>query len=365
MIYAAPSTGGTFVVSSPGAGQGEITLNGWMPVYTGAVNMLRLGGTSSGISATVHASATLPYSGGITIYGDAGSTAILDGDGSSAVMVGAFGDAAQAYTAQVSATDLGTVDVVGPTNIQVNNSGGANNNVAIDGWAGVNNYDVTPTGTSTATITDNGLAATLYTNNTGTLTVDGGAGNVNSVTVEGTAGADTITVTNGATTTVQVGAWQTVSVPTAHTASLVVDGDGGADTFDVTGSNGPTLTINGSSTDPGTLNFTDTHSGTTSFYAGTTSDSGQIDTPDGVTTGFAGIDDVSPDRQRSGLQQHLRRRHERPDHAGGIQRHNRRTRLRRSRSSTSPNTAWSIWAISARATAISSTSRRLDSTARA
>ena len=62
-------------------------------------------------------------------------------------------------------------------------------------------FTVTPTGLNTATIQVSGPHPVINTSNTATLTIDP-VGSADTVTVLGTSGIDTITVTYGATTTV-------------------------------------------------------------------------------------------------------------------------------------------------------------------
>jgi hypothetical protein len=129
---------------------------------------------------------------------------------------------------------------------------------------------------------------------TGTFTVSGNAGDQDSVTVNGTAGNDTIAVTRGATTTVLVNALQTVSIAAATTPTVVVATGLGTDATTVNGTGGPAnLTISGGQTPVvDTLTVNTTSAGNSSETPGATNDAGTFVTPDG-TTAFTGMSTVA------------------------------------------------------------------------
>ena len=84
---------------------------------------------------------------------------------------------------------------------------------------------------------------------TGTFTLDADGG-TDAVTVNGTSGADTIAVVKGATTTVQVGALKTVSLPSGTNEEVTVFSGDGDDTINVTGTTNSNQIINLQGGDP-------------------------------------------------------------------------------------------------------------------
>ncbi len=102
----------------------------------------------------------------------------------------------------ITSTGASPVSFSGIEQLNLNANGGA---LTILGTSGPDSLVYTPTDVSAGTVVDNDAAPTIaFTNATGTFTIDGGAG-VNQVTVNGTAGDDTITAApSGTNTTVQV-----------------------------------------------------------------------------------------------------------------------------------------------------------------
>ncbi len=96
--------------------------------------------TSSTIAATVTGSATFPYAE-VDIYGASGSTAVLEGDGTSGVVVSNLGDASQSYI-ETTNGDLGTIETTGIANLQVSNGAG---DITVANTDRSNAYDITPT----------------------------------------------------------------------------------------------------------------------------------------------------------------------------------------------------------------------------
>src|SRR5947209_6012724 len=146
-----------------------------------------------------------------------------------------------------------------------------------------------------------GVLPTVNVTNPGvqTLTIGGGA-LANTVTVNGTSGIDTINVVKGATTTVQVNTFQTISLPSTSNGNVVVAAGDGADTINVSGTtaNGQILNVKGG--EPGTidpavsdsLNITMVTAGTTDVNEGASPDTGSVFSPDG-TTEFSGIEAIN------------------------------------------------------------------------
>ena len=106
-----------------------------------------------------------------------------------------------------------------------------------------NAFNYQPTSATGGTFTDADVATTFnFTNATSTFTIDGGASGSNQVSVQGTAGNDTITAVvgaNPANTQVTVNALLPVQIVTAHAASLVVSGGTGNDNLTVNSATAP------------------------------------------------------------------------------------------------------------------------------
>jgi hypothetical protein len=219
-----------------------------IPVFTPGVSNLVLDGISGNDTFNVSPS-PVPYSA-ITLEGgptDA-NVANLTGDGTT--MTATLGS----LTPTVVGGGLGSVTLSGIQIANLNDSAaagqGVTNQILIQGIAGQsNNFMVTPTGTTTATIHDNGLDPMLNTTNgalgtPGLLVIGGVAGNTDTVTVNGSAANDTITATSAVapmllTVSVQVdslpvpAAWKLISLNPIGLAALVVNAGLGNDTLTV------------------------------------------------------------------------------------------------------------------------------------
>ena len=127
------------------------------------------------------------------------------------------------------------------------------------------------------------------------MTADGQASVNDLVQVSGSPAGDVIVVDRTARTVVLAGVTLTVN---AASESLLINGGLGDDTFTVSGSGGPALTIEGggqTTQSPGdTLSITNTTGGTTTVTPGATSDAGTINTPDTANnTSFVGIEAIT------------------------------------------------------------------------
>ncbi|HUY90682.1 MAG TPA: DUF4214 domain-containing protein [Pirellulales bacterium] len=265
---------------------GTVHVNNDTPINPIGIANLVLNGL--GGDNTYDISGPQPYTA-ITVDGSGNSdpdVLNLNGDGSSPVTVNLGGP-----TQTVSGGGLGMVDITGVGVVNLGNLGGA---IDVLGTTGPDQLSVTPTGASTATIQDNALAPVLNTTNTGILDIlEGTAGDGNTLTVHGTSNSETINVVEGPTTTVQVGALKQVSIDTADVEALVVDGGLGADIFNVSGSSGPALSIEGGQTPAaGTLNLA-TINATVTY--GTDPSSGAIDTGAGSNPviNFSGLQTIN------------------------------------------------------------------------
>jgi len=118
------------------------------------------------------------------------------------------------------------------------------------------------------------------------------------VTVNGTSTIDTITVQKSGTTTVQVNALKTVTLPAASDEDVTIAAGDGEDTINVSGStsgaqiinvDGGIPTANAVASDRLTIIMST--AGTTGVVPGSTPDSGAVTSPDGQTN-FSGIEFV-------------------------------------------------------------------------
>ncbi len=251
---------------------GTVQVNADTPIQQTGIANLTLNGLAG--DNTYSVAAGQPYSA-ITINGSGNSdpdVLNLTGDGSPVTVT------LDGANPSVSGGGLGVISLTGVGIVNLNNGAGAIN---VLGTTGQDNFSITPTGASTATIQNGASAPVLNTDNTGNLNItEGTAGDGDSVTVNGTSNSETIHVQRGPTTTVQVGGLKTVGVSQANVASLIVNGGLGADIFNVNGAFGPELTVEGGQTPAAdTLNLS-TGDATVSF--GTDPSSGSVDTSYGI-----------------------------------------------------------------------------------
>ena len=270
-------------------------------------------GGVAGFVQTVQINSQLPINDNLTttdslvLYGDGAMDPVvanITGNGLADLLVSNFGnnlgnDFGSSTPAVVSGGGLvpTTLSGVGIANITADGA-----NITVDGTTGPDSFTVTPTDNNSATITNNTTSPQLNTTDGATLTIDPLAGN-DTVTVVGTSVGNTVNVVNNAaTTTVGIVGFQTVGVVTGHTEALVVQGGLGSDTINVSGTGGPSLTVNGGLPENGSgvqngqpgdvLNITNTNNGATTVMPGATDTSGTITTPDG-TTSFENIEMVN------------------------------------------------------------------------
>jgi Ca2+-binding RTX toxin-like protein len=215
------------------------------------------GGVSGGITlADTVAGTTLAslnlvnFSGGVTVRGHGGADAFThDGNvpypvaytGSStgdsltfngngaAPTVNLGSQTVTDGTGTVSFTNLGTV------NVSANAAG-----LTVDGTAGADSLTYTPTGAAAGTIAAAGLGTTLdFTSVGGTFTLDA-LGGMNAITIDGTSAGDAIVATRGAVnTSIQVGGFKAVTLVATDTQAVTVAGGGGDDTLAVNSTIGP------------------------------------------------------------------------------------------------------------------------------
>ncbi len=228
---------------------------------------------------------------------------VVDGGNSSAGDTVNLANATGAVnvTLGASTTVTGYGSNVTLAGVELVNANAATNNAVLNGTAGNDVLDITPTTATTVSAMLAGSAPSVTApainlTNLGTFTVDG-LGGTDTVTVNGTASADTIAIVKGATSTVKVGTFQTVSITAATTEQVTVMGGDGTDTFNVSGSTASSqgLTLLGSSPSSNagaasdTLNLTLGTGGTTAIVPGATPDGGVITNPDGAVN-FEGFE---------------------------------------------------------------------------
>ena len=231
----------------------------------------------------------------VTVAGAAGVAIAVNGGDPSASDKLTYNGAGAAITFDFGAqtiteAGLGAVTITG---IEVANVNAVAAAIAVNGTSGPDVIEVTPTTANTATIHVIGLAPTLNTNNTSTLTIaEGTAGDGDEVLVDGTVGSDTIGIVRGADTTVTVNALKGVHLTSANVESLVVAAAYGNDTINVSGSGGPALSVDGGlNTTSDILTITNTAGGTTTVTPGTSNDSGFVENTDGSVS-FAAIESL-------------------------------------------------------------------------
>jgi len=295
LVYDGTAANDAFTVD---AGTGTVHLEAGdnnvsqIPVLTPGVTNLVLNGLAGDNTYTIGADS--PYADGIDVNG----SGLADPD-----VLNLVGDGTPVTvnmgtpTPTLSGGGLGTVaiplSISGVGTVNLNDGAGA---ITVNGSAGPDTFNVTPTGTNSATVMANGVAPTLNLTAASLLIADTTSPAGNTVVVNGTAATDVIGVVRGATTTVMVNDGTPllpVSMTTLDTTALTVASDTGADTINVSGSGGPTVftVLGGQSPASATLNVTDTAAGTTTVTPGATNDSGTLVNGDG-TVNFAGVKSV-------------------------------------------------------------------------
>jgi len=186
------------------AGDDDVTINGaGTPPYT----TIGIDGGSPSASDTVH------------LVGDGTAVSVTVGDGSGAVTGGGLG------TVSLDGVELLDVDA-------------ATGDLGINGTSDDDSAEVTPLGANSGTAQINGESPVVDFSDTGTVTVDL-AGGFDQLVVNGTQGADSITVVGGAVTVTDATPVTREAINYANIESLTVNSLAGDDTIDVT----PSATI--------------------------------------------------------------------------------------------------------------------------
>jgi hypothetical protein len=222
LIYNGTPYDDTFSVNAGG----QLGLNNRIPVNTPAMISVTLAGLNGANTFNIAGNHNLPGSPGI----------FIEGGGPLANVLNFNGNGAGAVTVDLSAqtvTETGFTSVAF-TNCAIDNVNAGGASATVNGTNGPDNLSYTPTDTAAGTVTAAGLNTTFNISNiTGTFTIDPLAGS-DIVTVNGTAGNDTITaLPSGANTMVQVNALQRVTLPNANTEALSINGGAGDDTLAV------------------------------------------------------------------------------------------------------------------------------------
>jgi len=222
------ANGGTIQITKlPG---GSANYNVTLSTQTPGVNELFLQGVAGDDIFNINDSSngSLPYTFGTFVEGGPSSDPTLN-----------YTSPANAATTvnlaagTISAAGANPISFTGVTTINLNVNGGA---LTVVG-SGSDSIGYTPTGSQAGTVSEGGTGPVInFTHESSTFTLDPGTG-TNSVTVNGTAGSDTIQVQNGATITgdtqVTVIGFPQVQIVNADTANLIINGGTGNDELDV------------------------------------------------------------------------------------------------------------------------------------
>ena len=204
-----------------------------LPILTPGVAALALNGLDGDDVFNIPGNHPFPGFGpiaGISVDGgNPGGSDVLNftGSGAGAVTVNFGGSTVQE-------TGFGLVGYLG---VETINAAAGAQDITVVGTDGPDSLTVTPTGANTATIA--GINLVINTTNTTTLTVDS-AGGSDSLTVNGTQAGETITVIAALVT---VGALKPVTY--ANTENLRILAQAGNDTIDVTPSATTTIFVDG------------------------------------------------------------------------------------------------------------------------
>ncbi|MGC3992072.1 MAG: FG-GAP-like repeat-containing protein [Chthoniobacteraceae bacterium] len=181
---------------------GQVTLNTQIAVNTSSLTVLTLAGLDGNDTFNIAGNHNLP-------------SIIIQGGNSSGSDVVNFNGTGVAVTVNptagtVAETGFGTVTLSGIETLNVNASTG---DISVLGTAGADTFSVTPTGTNTASVALAGVNLAINTNNSGALIIDSQAGSgLDVLQIYGsdladtiTAAASSVTLTGGATGTVTIG----------------------------------------------------------------------------------------------------------------------------------------------------------------
>jgi Ca2+-binding RTX toxin-like protein len=236
LLYDGTAQGDTFDVAS---GAGVIALNSQSPVTpTGVLDLVLNDLAGDDVNS---AAATLPFATTTANGGDNTGNDLLTLTGAPGAVTVDFGNTSVAGYG-------GTVHYAGIEALATAQSGGAGSDLTVLGTAGPDDLDYTPAagGTAGTIVRVAGAPLLSFGGVAGQLTIDP-VGGVDNVEVSGTIEADSIVVSAGAVTTVQVGTTKMANIPLATTETTSILTDEGGDTVDVTVFDGvsPHLVVDG------------------------------------------------------------------------------------------------------------------------
>ena len=289
LVFNGTAADDTIQVAFGEAGGTEIrnTINGEIVVRIEAFNI------TSAIVRGGDGDDTFNHSGNITVPvsyegGDPSASDVLNFTGSGAGDVTVNLGAATVQQTGSAAVTYSGVEIINA------NAGAAN--ATFTPTAGVDNVEVTPTGADALTVQANGVGPVVNFSNVGTtFNLTGGGNNNNSLIFNGTAAADTFTLTRsgpGTNPQLQLGATQSVLLSDNAYRSAIIRGFGNPDTFNISDTNAIgniDFIIEGGNSIGDVLNYTTAFGQT--YRPDTTGGSGAFDANSGVPadTLFSGI----------------------------------------------------------------------------
>jgi Ca2+-binding RTX toxin-like protein len=258
----------------------------FIPVNLPGANQLTLNGLGGDDQFTLDAGAgTLPYL--TTIDGGAGSNSVRDIGDATLMTVFRVGTP----PLQVQGGGLNFMELRSISALNIDNGVG---DITLQTFGTPNagtTMDVTPFSNRETRITTGAGQPVISTFNSGTLTLNGNAGDSDAIAVEGTAGADTITVT---TSTIQVNALKTITYSSTMIDALRVFGHEGADTFNITPGTVPIFVDGGDPIGgtPGDQINVNAGANAITFNAGPHNDEGSINVGASAAVSFDNIETV-------------------------------------------------------------------------
>jgi hypothetical protein len=284
---------GLVPMSYQNLGSGGVTVNA---VAGGGTDTLVMQGTTFDDTFTIN-DATVQLNNQVAVtYSNMDQLTLAGGDpsasdvaaitaGSAAVTVN-LGDTSPTITGG----DLPTINLNG---IEVVNLDANSQNLTVNGTSGDDSAEVSPTASDAATVQVNDVSPVLNASDIGTtFLVDLGTGS-DQLTVNGTEGVETITVTS---TTVTVGSLKAVTY--ANTENLAIAALAGADTIDVTPSATTTISVDGGDpigSQPGDNLIVHNGGSATTVWRGPEDDEGGVDVTGSQTVSFDEIETLTID----------------------------------------------------------------------
>ncbi len=303
LVYNGTAGDDVFNVESAG-GPGEVLLNNQIDVLTPGVNALTLSGLT-GVD-TYSIAGTLPFTN-TNVNGSGGSIVNLSGP-IGAVTVNLPIETPGSANPNTTITGYGgTVTLIGVATANLGTSG---NSLTVNGTSLNGNATYTATGTSAGTFTSAGLATVFNFVGETSLVLNGssGAGANDALTVNGTPGADTVTIAptsaNNATITENG-----LVITATGMGQIAYNGQGGNDALTVTSPAATIVTLTpGAGVDSGTLQMGTAAATLVPLSYGNLGDTGTLTVANAggtrvdtlVYSGTSGNDAFTVDAQSSG-----------------------------------------------------------------